>query len=128
MATLILSIRGVPLIDATGVDVIRELIHRQRQGGGDILLTLSIEELNCSLNNPVLGFHTSPCSCTILLLGYHSRMTEGCAPHPTHAIFFYFCVTNQPQTALFSLFNRQTTSLPIWRLSLHRRLRPNMLD
>jgi SulP family sulfate permease len=39
MATLILSIRGVPLIDATGVDVIRELIHRQRQGGGDILLT-----------------------------------------------------------------------------------------
>ena len=37
--TLILSIRGVPLIDATGVDVIRELLHRQRQGGGDLLLT-----------------------------------------------------------------------------------------
>ncbi|MBE2223753.1 MAG: SulP family inorganic anion transporter [Anaerolineae bacterium] len=39
MATLILSIRGVPLIDATGVDVIRELLHRQRGGGGDLLLT-----------------------------------------------------------------------------------------
>lgn len=39
MATLILSIRGVPLIDATGVDVIRELVQRQRQGGGDVLLT-----------------------------------------------------------------------------------------
>jgi len=38
-ATLIFSIRGVPLIDATGVEVIRELLHRQRQGGGDILLT-----------------------------------------------------------------------------------------
>lgn len=38
-ATLILSIRGVPLIDATGVDVVRELLHRQRQGGGDVLLT-----------------------------------------------------------------------------------------
>lgn len=38
-ATLILSIRGVPLIDATGVEVMRELLHRQRNGGGDILLT-----------------------------------------------------------------------------------------
>ncbi len=38
-ATLILSIRGVPLIDATGVDVVRELLHRQRQGNGDVLLT-----------------------------------------------------------------------------------------
>jgi SulP family sulfate permease len=38
-ATLILSIRGVPLIDATGVEVIRELLHRQRKGGGDVLLT-----------------------------------------------------------------------------------------
>jgi SulP family sulfate permease len=38
-ATLILSIRGVPLIDATGVEVIRELLHGQRKGGGDVLLT-----------------------------------------------------------------------------------------
>lgn len=38
-ATLILSIRGVPLIDATGVEVLRELLQRQRQGGGDVLLT-----------------------------------------------------------------------------------------
>ncbi|GAB4263212.1 MAG: hypothetical protein Kow0080_01310 [Candidatus Promineifilaceae bacterium] len=38
-ATLILSIRGVPLIDATGVEVLRELLHRQRHGGGDVLLT-----------------------------------------------------------------------------------------
>ena len=37
--TLILSIRGVPLVDATGVEVIREILHRQRQGGGDVLLT-----------------------------------------------------------------------------------------
>lgn len=38
-ATLILSIRGVPLIDATGVEVVRELLYRQRAGGGDLLLT-----------------------------------------------------------------------------------------
>ncbi|MBK8988869.1 MAG: CBS domain-containing protein, partial [Chloroflexi bacterium] len=38
-ATLILSIRGVPLIDATGMEVIRELIERQKHGGGDILLS-----------------------------------------------------------------------------------------
>ncbi len=38
-ATLILSIRGVPLIDATGVEVVRELLHRQRQGGGDVLIS-----------------------------------------------------------------------------------------
>lgn len=38
-ATLILSIRGVPLVDATGVEVVRELLHRQRRGGGDVLLT-----------------------------------------------------------------------------------------
>ncbi|HRQ37686.1 MAG TPA: SulP family inorganic anion transporter [Chloroflexota bacterium] len=37
--TLILSIRGVPLIDATGVEVLREIVHRQRHGGGDVLLT-----------------------------------------------------------------------------------------
>ncbi len=36
---LILSIRGVPLADATGVDVLRELYHRQQKGGGDLLLT-----------------------------------------------------------------------------------------
>ena len=38
-ATMILSMRGVPLVDATGVEVIRELLHRQRHGGGDVLLT-----------------------------------------------------------------------------------------
>lgn len=36
---LILSIRGVPLADATGVEVLRELHHRQQAGGGDLLLT-----------------------------------------------------------------------------------------
>lgn len=48
-ATLILSIRGVPLIDATGVEVIRELMHRQRQGGGDILLTSMDERVRVLL-------------------------------------------------------------------------------
>lgn len=38
-ATVILSMRGVPLVDATGIEVLRELMHRQRGGGGDILLT-----------------------------------------------------------------------------------------
>jgi SulP family sulfate permease len=38
-ATLILSVRGVPLVDATGVEVVRELLHRQRHGGGDVVLT-----------------------------------------------------------------------------------------
>lgn len=38
-ATLILSIRGVPLVDATGIEVLRELWHRQHTGGGDLLLT-----------------------------------------------------------------------------------------
>jgi SulP family sulfate permease len=38
-AFLILSIRGVPLVDATGIEVLRELWHRQHQGGGDLLLT-----------------------------------------------------------------------------------------
>ncbi len=42
-ATLILSMRGVPLADATGVDVLRELRHRQQKGGGDLLLT-SLDE------------------------------------------------------------------------------------
>ncbi len=48
-ATLILSIRGVPLIDATGVEVLRELLHRQRQGGGDILLTSMDERVELLL-------------------------------------------------------------------------------
>jgi sulfate permease, SulP family len=47
--TLILSIRGVPLIDATGVEVVREIIHRQRQGGGDILLTSMDERVQLLL-------------------------------------------------------------------------------
>ena len=38
-ATLILSVRGVPLVDATGIEVLRELWHRQHVGGGDLLLT-----------------------------------------------------------------------------------------
>ncbi|MFN8499750.1 MAG: SulP family inorganic anion transporter [Anaerolineae bacterium] len=37
-AALILSMRGVPLIDATGIEVLRELWHRQHGGGGDLLL------------------------------------------------------------------------------------------
>lgn len=36
--TIILSLRGVPLVDATGVEVLRELWHRQHQGGGNLLL------------------------------------------------------------------------------------------
>ena len=48
-ATLILSIRGVPLIDATGVEVLRELLHRQRQGGGDVLLTSMDERVQVLL-------------------------------------------------------------------------------
>lgn len=47
--TLILSIRGVPLIDATGVEVIRELLHRQRKGGGDLLLTSMDERVRVLL-------------------------------------------------------------------------------
>lgn len=38
-ATLILSIRGVPLVDATGVDVLRELMERQQRGGGEVIIT-----------------------------------------------------------------------------------------
>ncbi len=48
-ASLILSIRGVPLIDATGVEVLRELLHRQRQGGGDILLASMDERVQLLL-------------------------------------------------------------------------------
>ena len=36
--TLVLSIRGVPLIDATGIEVLRDLWRRQKQGGGNLLL------------------------------------------------------------------------------------------
>ncbi|MCO6452239.1 MAG: SulP family inorganic anion transporter [Caldilineales bacterium] len=38
-ATLILSMRGVPLIDATGVEALREIWHRQHKGGGNLLLS-----------------------------------------------------------------------------------------
>lgn len=48
-ATLILSIRGVPLIDATGVEVLRELLHRQRQGEGDLILTSMDERVRVLL-------------------------------------------------------------------------------
>lgn len=37
-ARLIFSMRGVPLIDATGIEVLRDLFHRQRAGGGDLFL------------------------------------------------------------------------------------------
>lgn len=35
--TVILSMRGVPMVDATGMEVLRELYHRQQKGGGDLL-------------------------------------------------------------------------------------------
>jgi SulP family sulfate permease len=35
---VILSMRGVPLVDATGLEVLNELLARQRRGGGDLLL------------------------------------------------------------------------------------------
>ncbi len=37
-ATVILSMRGVPLVDATGVEVLREILRRQSAGGGRLLL------------------------------------------------------------------------------------------
>jgi SulP family sulfate permease len=37
-ATLVFSLRGVPLVDATGIEVLREIAVRQRSGGGDIVL------------------------------------------------------------------------------------------
>ncbi|MFZ1756622.1 MAG: SulP family inorganic anion transporter, partial [Caldilineaceae bacterium] len=37
-ARIIFSMRGVPLIDATGIEVLREIFHRQHMGGGDLLL------------------------------------------------------------------------------------------
>ncbi|MDX1385000.1 MAG: SulP family inorganic anion transporter, partial [Thermoanaerobaculia bacterium] len=37
-ARLILSMRGVPLVDATGLEVLHELLARQRRGGGALLL------------------------------------------------------------------------------------------
>lgn len=37
-SVLILSMRGVPLVDATGIEVLREVFTRQRRGQGDLLL------------------------------------------------------------------------------------------
>ncbi len=37
-ATVILSLRGVPLLDATGMEVLREIWQRQQRGGGRLLL------------------------------------------------------------------------------------------
>jgi len=37
-STIILSMRGVPLIDATGIEVLREILERQRKAGGQVLL------------------------------------------------------------------------------------------
>ena len=36
--TIILSMRGVPLVDATGVEVMHDLWRRQHRGGGELLL------------------------------------------------------------------------------------------
>jgi SulP family sulfate permease len=47
-ATLILSMRGVPLIDATGVSVLREIDQHLQQGGGELLvsgLSVRVEKL-----------------------------------------------------------------------------------
>jgi SulP family sulfate permease len=47
-ATLILSMRGVPLIDATGVSVLREIDLHLRRGGGELLvsgLSVRVEQL-----------------------------------------------------------------------------------
>ncbi|NSW52710.1 MAG: SulP family inorganic anion transporter [Anaerolineae bacterium] len=38
-STLIFSMRGVPLIDATGIEVLREVWQRQHKGGGEVLLS-----------------------------------------------------------------------------------------
>jgi len=37
-ASIILSLRGVPLADATGIEVLRELWRRQQKSGGELLL------------------------------------------------------------------------------------------
>ena len=37
-AHLVLSVRGMPTIDHMGVEAIREVIDRQRSGGGDVQL------------------------------------------------------------------------------------------
>jgi SulP family sulfate permease len=36
--SLILSLRGVPLVDATGIEVLREIWHRQHKAEGNLLL------------------------------------------------------------------------------------------
>ena len=38
-ARVILSMRGVPGIDATGIQAIEEIVHRQRKGGGEVHLS-----------------------------------------------------------------------------------------
>jgi SulP family sulfate permease len=38
-AHLVLSLRGMPMVDHMGVETIHELIERQRRGGGDVHLT-----------------------------------------------------------------------------------------
>jgi sulfate permease, SulP family len=38
-STLILSMRGVPLVDSTGIKVLREIWQRQVKGGGNVLLS-----------------------------------------------------------------------------------------
>lgn len=37
-SVIILSLRGVPLVDATGIEILRELFRRQQSGGGELLL------------------------------------------------------------------------------------------
>ena len=38
-ARVILSMRGVPGVDATGLQAIEEVVHRQRKGGGEVHLS-----------------------------------------------------------------------------------------
>jgi SulP family sulfate permease len=38
-ASIILSLRGVPLVDATGIEVLRDLWRRQTKGGGRLLVS-----------------------------------------------------------------------------------------
>jgi SulP family sulfate permease len=38
-ARVILSMRGVPSIDATGLQAIAEIVHRQHAGGGEVHLS-----------------------------------------------------------------------------------------
>lgn len=53
--TVILSMRGVPLVDATGIEVLRELLQRQREGGGQLLLCSLQSRVESMLRRSGLG-------------------------------------------------------------------------